>query len=62
MISLPTRQVTLEVIPLCDVCKTFPAVADAPTKHGPWAYLCTTHYRNFASQGAPALGSRLIAA
>lgn len=28
------------VIPTCDVCKTFPAVYDGKTVHGPWAYMC----------------------
>lgn len=29
-------------IPNCDICGTTPAVVDAGTRMGPWAYMCTS--------------------
>jgi len=43
--------VVVAVIPPCDLCGE-PAIADAATSLGPWAYVCADHFR---SQGC-ALG------
>lgn len=37
----------LTVRPTCDLC-AHEAIADAATKTGPWAYLCTIHYLEHA--------------
>jgi len=29
-------------IPQCDMCNTGPAVVDAGTRNGPWAYMCNS--------------------
>lgn len=42
----------------CDLCGK-PAVVDAPTVVGPWAYLCGPHYEAFATGGAHRVGTRL---
>jgi len=31
-------------IPQCDLCSQ-PASVDGKTIHGPWAYMCTKHFR-----------------
>ena len=53
------RTVRMEKMPVCDLCKKAVATFDAPTRSGPWAYMCPTC---FDSQGAPDIGSHLLLA
>jgi hypothetical protein len=34
--------------PNCDICHSRPAIADAKTHSGPWAYLCEDHFNQRA--------------
>lgn len=55
------RQKTISVakLPKCDICsregKTISAQYDAPTSFGPWANLCSTHFRQYGRQPATKL-------
>ena len=35
----------------CDLCKTGKAVCDAPTRHGPWGYLCESCFARHGRAG-----------
>jgi len=45
------KEILFRTIPPCDFCTmkgyqpVKPGIYDAPTLHGPWANLCTTHMR-----------------
>ena len=50
-------------IPDCDLCPPgTPAVYDAKTNTGPWAYLCQHHYERFGLQLGLGWGQRLVLA
>jgi len=54
----PHYVTTVPVLPPCDVCGS-PAEADAKTVHGPWAYLCSTHFAELGLGLGLGLGQRL---
>lgn len=52
---MSATHVKVSVIPDCDICKhpayghkKVPALYDAATKQGPWAYLCQEHFDSMA--------------
>lgn len=54
-------------IPDCDLCpksaKPYPAVVDARTNNGQWAYMCDAHWRQYSPiypQLGTGIGQRLI--
>jgi len=53
------RTIEKDTLPQCDFCER-DAEYDAPTKDGPWAYMCEHHFRVHASANAPALGTKLV--
>ena len=57
--SLPIKSVELEGPRWCDVCAAQHAVVDAPTKMGPWAYLCPSCYEYFGTDSAAAVGCKI---
>lgn len=48
-----STQVTVPVLPNCDMCALsdieFPAEYDAKTVYGPWANMCRRHWQVFAA-------------
>lgn len=45
----------------CDCCEKAQAVLDAPTIHGPWAYMCVSCAATHAVDGYARIGTRLLA-
>ena len=45
----------------CDCCEKAQAVLDAPTIHGPWAYMCVSCAAVHAVAGYARIGTRLLA-
>lgn len=45
----------------CDCCGEAQAVLDAPTVHGPWAYMCVSCASSHAVAGYARIGTRLLA-
>jgi len=60
---MPAKMKTVElaVLPQCQICEGRPAVYDAKTKSGPWAYLCKECYKSYGA-GILSLTTRLIKA
>lgn len=44
----------------CDCCSSAQAVLDAPTVHGPWAYMCLGCCATAAVAGYAKIGTRLL--
>ena len=62
LIPRPGHVVEMTSIPACDICGR-PATWDAPTKDGPWAWLCDTHERRlhvYPGRTGMGIGQRLI--
>lgn len=54
-------EAVVAVLPACDFCsRTTPAVYDAKTSHGPWAYLCQGHFDDLGIGLGTGLGQRLV--
>ena len=51
--------VEVAVIPACDVCGD-PAIADAATNIGPWAYVCERHFAELGCALGLGRGQRLV--
>jgi ribosomal protein S27E len=52
------RKVRVSEIPLCSFC-TEPAHVDAPTKQGPWAFMCPEHEAEHG-KSVEAMGSEFV--
>jgi hypothetical protein len=60
-----STQVTMRVIPFCDLCMSehqcrIVAYADAKLDLGPWAYVCKTHFRKHKCSLGTGRGQELI--
>lgn len=55
------KRVAMAKIPMCDICKVAPAMYDAPTVGGSWAYQCRSCNRSHGMVPG-AIGSELIQA
>ena len=57
-------EVVVPVLPPCDYCvehgKDTPAHFDGKTVYGPWANMCTYHFREFGIGLGLGIGQRLI--
>jgi len=50
----------LATIPQCDICHNHLAVCDAPTKSGPWAYMCSACRTTHIGPGGQHIGFALV--
>lgn len=62
-----STQVTVSVIPDCDLCKAsgqdpHPAIVDGKTTVGPWAFMCQAHFDAFGVGLGTGRGQRLTLA
>jgi len=51
------KEIKMTKIPKCDFCGK-PALYDAPTRNGPWGYMCSGCYADHGTKGG--LGSKLV--
>jgi hypothetical protein len=54
-----STQVAVAEMPDCNFCKT-PAAVDGKTSMGPWAYMCSGHFRAYGIGLGTGFGQKLI--
>lgn len=57
-----STEVTVAVIPNCDICSNNPAIVDAKSRNGQWGYMCASCWPHASAypvgpNNEPALGT-----